>query len=283
MFTNNAIEKLAIMIFSILLVILILDVSIVFALSEIGLLVSAPRLQNPVGERINSIGVGQQAIIEVLIDNNQELELPFVILIEVRDETGVTRALSWQSGILPVDGNYTMSASWSPKDGCVDQIGACDYETRTFVISNLVNPQVLSEVRVAEFTVQMEEAKVKHYTLPINGTEYDIQYFIESGHINSIVVDRELSTLTLSLDEVSWKTSFVIEVPWDVANISFSCGDGSVPEEYQSKVFSNLILFADGIEVVATIVELEANELVRYGLELEAGSKQIEIVRACLA
>lgn len=85
--------------------------------------------------------------------NEVERDMPFVSLIEIRDESGVTVFLAWQIGTIPAsnyeDGVYndnTMSISWLPEK-------ASTYEARTFAISDFENPQVLSYVEVAQIVV----------------------------------------------------------------------------------------------------------------------------------
>lgn len=87
------------------------------------------------------------------VKNQVELEMQFVSLVEVRDESGLTIFLAWQTGeLLAADymtntyNNTTMSFSWLPETPAT-------YEVRTFVISNLENPQILSPVERAEITV----------------------------------------------------------------------------------------------------------------------------------
>jgi hypothetical protein len=92
-------------------------------------------------------------MIAMNVRNQVELEMQFVSLVEIRDESGATIFLAWQTGELPaadymanVYNNTTMSFSWLTESPAT-------YEARTFVISNLENPQILSPVERAEITV----------------------------------------------------------------------------------------------------------------------------------
>ncbi len=61
---------------------------------------NTPELLDPNGASINSGNVGQQATIEVTIQNQLEDRQSYVALLEVRDGSGTTVNLAWQSGAL---------------------------------------------------------------------------------------------------------------------------------------------------------------------------------------
>jgi len=108
--------------------------------------VTAPELQDVTGQEIDEVSAGQQVVLATSVRNNNDAPQPFVALIEVRDDTGVTVFLAWQTGTLPASGQTQVGLSWTP-----DTSG--DYEIRTFVISDLNNPQVLSPVSESNITV----------------------------------------------------------------------------------------------------------------------------------
>lgn len=120
------------------------------ALSYDILRVSSPSLRNISGEKIDIVEIGQQAVIRISIHNNLGQEQPFVILTEVRDDNGITRYLSWQSGIAAANGNYTMETVWMP------DIEGTNHEIRSFAISSIQNPSVLSAV-ASSGTVKVAE------------------------------------------------------------------------------------------------------------------------------
>jgi|GEM_PF-1095261 len=107
---------------------------------------SAPVAKDVQGGAVSQITVGQQVVITTQITNNVDDELPFVGLIEVRDSAGITVFLAWQTGVLDAGDRAEVGLSWTPED-------AGDYQFRTFVISNLQNPQVLSPVATTNITV----------------------------------------------------------------------------------------------------------------------------------
>ena len=107
---------------------------------------SAPSVRDVSGNNVGSITVGQQVVLTTQINNNLDDELPFVALIEVRDSSGITVYLAWQTGTLDANDRAEVGLSWTPED-------SGDYQVRTFVVSNLNNPTVLSEVKTTQITV----------------------------------------------------------------------------------------------------------------------------------
>jgi hypothetical protein len=107
---------------------------------------SAPVARDVQNRPVSEVTVGQQIVLSTQIVNNIGNDQPFVGLIEVRDDTGVTVFLSWQTGTLTPSGRTDVGISWTPEI-------AGDYEVRTFVISNLENPQILSPVARSEISV----------------------------------------------------------------------------------------------------------------------------------
>jgi hypothetical protein len=107
---------------------------------------SAPELKDVTGRTLSSLSVGQQAVLSTNIVNNNDESRPFVALVEVRDSSGITVFLAWQTGTLNPSGQAEVGLSWTPEE-------AGDYEVRTFVISDLANPQILSEVQTSDISV----------------------------------------------------------------------------------------------------------------------------------
>lgn len=98
---------------------------------------------------MSSVIAGQQIVIATTITNFcTEESLPFVAIIEARNSEGVTESLALQSGVLEGIANSTeVEASWIPSH-------ADSYQLRAFIISNMVNPQVLSDVMAAIWDVE---------------------------------------------------------------------------------------------------------------------------------
>src|SRR5688500_8578098 len=87
--------------------------------------VNRPQLVDARGQAIETLKVGQQAVIRIVLHNYLESVQPFVILAEIRDATGVNQNLAWQSGKLSIFGNYTFETSWIPTDGCFANETGC--------------------------------------------------------------------------------------------------------------------------------------------------------------
>jgi hypothetical protein len=89
---------------------------------------------------------GKQATLSSVITNDGDHSQQFVELVEVKDSSGVTVFLAWQSGALGPNSQTQIGVSWIP-----ERPG--DYNVRTFAISNFDNPQVLSQVSESDFKV----------------------------------------------------------------------------------------------------------------------------------
>jgi len=105
-----------------------------------------PVLRDVSGNAIDEVSRGQQVVLTTSIENNNDSEVPFVAIIEVRDSSGFTVFLAWQTGTLNPSGNADVGLSWTPEF-------SGDYTVRTFIISNLQSPAVLSPVEQSEITV----------------------------------------------------------------------------------------------------------------------------------
>jgi hypothetical protein len=105
-----------------------------------------PTIKDVSGRPLSSLSVGQQAVLSTTVKNNNDRVQPFVALIEVRDSSGVTVYLAWQTGTLNPAGEVEVGLSWKPEQ-------AGDYEVRTFIISDLASPQILSPIEHATVAV----------------------------------------------------------------------------------------------------------------------------------
>jgi hypothetical protein len=93
------------------------------------------------------IFAGQQTLLSTEISSSfPEEEQPFVAIIEVRDSSGVTVFIGWQRGTLAPQGRTEVGMSWIPQE-------PGNFQVRTFLISDLLSPNVLSEVFASPVTV----------------------------------------------------------------------------------------------------------------------------------
>jgi hypothetical protein len=105
-----------------------------------------PSLKDVTGNDLSSVTAGQQVILSTTVVNNLDRSQPFAAIVEVRDSSGVTIFLAWQTGTLNQAGQTQVGLSWM-----ADNPG--DYTVRTFVISDLNNPQILSKPMESTITV----------------------------------------------------------------------------------------------------------------------------------
>lgn len=98
------------------------------------------------GNIITEVTAGSQVILSTDITNNKATSTPFAAIVEVRDADGFTVYLQWQTGTLNASGTTGVGLSWTP-----DAPGT--YTVRTFVLSNIANPLVLSPVAESTITV----------------------------------------------------------------------------------------------------------------------------------
>lgn len=107
---------------------------------------STPELNDITGAKITEVTTGNQVVLATNVKNNDSVSRPFVAIVEVRDSDGITVMLQWQTGTIAANGDAGVGVSWMPEN-------AGSYEVRTFVISSLSNPQVLSPVVTSNVTV----------------------------------------------------------------------------------------------------------------------------------
>jgi hypothetical protein len=95
---------------------------------------------------LDSVRVGQLLLITTILTETEEIEKPFVVIVEARDETGVTILLQFQIGRLTANGQSEVGVSWRPET-------AGEYELRAFVISDFTNPEILTGVRTSQVAI----------------------------------------------------------------------------------------------------------------------------------
>lgn len=108
-----------------------------------------PIMKDARGNRLPSTSfAGQLVVLSTTIhnNNNQDAKVPFVAPIEVRDRDGITVYFQWHMSELNSNDQVEIGLSWLPEK-------AGKYELRTFVISGLVNPQILTSVKISEVII----------------------------------------------------------------------------------------------------------------------------------
>jgi len=107
---------------------------------------SSPALRNAGGKTTESANVGELVIPSVRAHNGASGMLSCVIVIELRDENGVTVALKLQERVIPQGNLADAGLVWRPEN-------AGSYQIRGFMVDNLENPEVLTDVKITNITV----------------------------------------------------------------------------------------------------------------------------------
>lgn len=110
--------------------------------------ISNPVIKDNEGELVDptSLVSGNQVTVYRTFRNDDDITRDFVMLIEIRDGEGITIHLTWQNAQMGPYSQREVGISWLlPDPG--------DYMLRTYAVSNLTHPQVLSDVETSEITV----------------------------------------------------------------------------------------------------------------------------------
>ncbi len=106
-----------------------------------------PSLASQFSRELVEATAGEQFIIRTIISNDCYKDEPYVAIIEVRNSDGVTEYIGLQSGVLTgLTGKTEIGVSWVPPHGD-------SYELRTFTISSLENPMILSPIMTTTVTI----------------------------------------------------------------------------------------------------------------------------------
>ncbi|MGH9991050.1 MAG: hypothetical protein ACREAZ_00170, partial [Nitrososphaera sp.] len=90
--------------------------------------------------------VGSSVTLSTMIERDGDAEQPYMVIIEVRNDDGITVFLAAVDASLTLNSNSTIQASWTPEV-------SGSYELRTFVISSFDEGLVLSEVVMSQTTI----------------------------------------------------------------------------------------------------------------------------------
>jgi hypothetical protein len=218
--------------------------------------------------QIRNASIGHTVVISTNFTNTNREELGITFLIEVRDESGVTLHLAWQTANISPMSTRSAGVSWTS-----DKAG--EYQVRVFVISNLTSPQALGPVETAQFVMLEPEEEKKVYRLELDGLKYDIQYSLGSGYVKDVVVEKDISTLSVSLTRVNKNTILTLMAPRELLFKVFSCGIEPLPTDPDYAVEG----FIDTIPINA-FFELGVTA---WEIPVEAGSQEITFAGTCFA
>ena len=107
-----------------------------------------PELKDQTGDPLPNAVAGELSVITTTISSNSTDDENFVAMVEARNSIGITELLEFQTGQVS-SGNVEIGISWIPEE-------PGEYELRTFLISDLLEPQVLSEVTTRTINVAEE-------------------------------------------------------------------------------------------------------------------------------
>jgi hypothetical protein len=244
--------------------------------------VNRPQLVDARGQTIETLKVGQQAVIRIVLQNYLESVQSFVALIEIRDVTGVTQYLAWQSGKLSIFGNYTFETSWIPTNGCFANETGCTniYEIRAFVLSDLENPQVLSQVMTRQpiEVIQTEPRTSEIYMIEWEGNLYRIEYFLHAGDVEEIIADPSLATISVQLEKIITDTRLELTLPKSLIPLLFL--DSRI-EPTPGGSTLDPIVFVDSIHAELKDFR-EMNDEISFSVDVSRGAEEVEIVGSWL-
>ncbi len=168
-----------------------------------------PQLLDINGQQVDYISSGQQGVIRIIATNNQVINQPVVIIVEVRDAIGVTEYISWQKGTLTAGDRHYFEAAWMPNKGCSEASGGCypDHEIRAFVLSDFEKPQVLTWVEILQgITVRAADYEGEQYKLHrvvVDDVEYHVEYVMDGGNVEQITADYDYRVVSSKKEGVT--------------------------------------------------------------------------------
>ncbi len=115
-----------------------------------GIIIPTPIIISDIhGTVLEAVFIGEQVVVSRTISTNFDTPLQAMSIFDIRNSDNVSVSIAWQRSIVAPKSNVSMGISWIPEE-------AIDYTIRAFLVSNLTNPQVLSEV--SEYEVRVREA-----------------------------------------------------------------------------------------------------------------------------
>lgn len=106
-----------------------------------------PELKDRAGRVLTNAVAGELSIISATVNNNSTEDETFVAMVEARSSIGITEMLEFQIAQASQNNSVEFGISWTPEE-------AGTYELRTYLLSGLQEPQVLSKVTTKQITVE---------------------------------------------------------------------------------------------------------------------------------
>lgn len=105
-----------------------------------------PYAKDEKGKKIDDGKIGQTITLSAVRHNNSEEKQSQITIIEIRDSENTTVFLQIKEDTLEPSSHTETNASWIP-----DQAG--EYEIRSFLVSNFVDPSQITPVRTSSLTI----------------------------------------------------------------------------------------------------------------------------------
>ncbi len=187
--------------------------------------------------------------------NNEQKERAFVIVVEIRNGDGVTTYLSWQSGIIEVNGNYTMETVWTPTVGQ----GGSNYEIRCFAITDFENPRVLSSVYSTGRIITVFESR---YTILMENKSFEIPYSLAEGKEGIVDIKTDFERFNISMEitgvERDSTTTMQIYLPMEMLK------EMEIASGYHYCVGNEFVVFVGNENVAATQKDTSTHEILTF-------------------
>lgn len=106
-----------------------------------------PTLKDRSGEILSNAVAGELTIVSARINSNTTQPENFIVVVEARNSIGITEMLEFQTGQTGRGGSVEVGISWTPEE-------PGGYELRTFLLSDLLEPQMLSAVSTKQIIVE---------------------------------------------------------------------------------------------------------------------------------
>jgi hypothetical protein len=106
-----------------------------------------PVMKNTEGQVISSASEGQLAVLLTEIVNNLGHAQSYTVIMEARDDQGLTQFLGFSIGNIEDGGRNEVGISWTPEK-------ADNYQLRTFLITGFAEPAILSVVETGEAAIE---------------------------------------------------------------------------------------------------------------------------------
>jgi hypothetical protein len=154
------------------------------------LLVSKPNLKSN-STPLAGVQAGDEVVVATDIKNNDDVhDQAALVVIEVRDSSGITVLINWQSGIIKAGSSMQAGISWTPDKGG-------DYELRTFAITDFDRPYVLSGISTSH--VEIAEANTENLTLQFHVSKTNLS--TQEDYLTSYyLINNGARTVALTVD-----------------------------------------------------------------------------------